>query len=165
MEKLTAVLGWNLNDDARSLIYVDVGFAEILKWQLGSHLVSEKYVVLPLEPALSKSGSITGQYIPERMAFFVSSSLLDISFTLGRLITSVSCSNATIVTICSPDACKVEGSDENEETDDYAFIKTALSPINVGVIHLPLHLVHLLSSSEVNVSAFSSYSFVFLSIC
>jgi hypothetical protein len=158
--------------EGASLVFIDEGYAEVFKWQFGVtaiSLLSDTWIVLPWESLMgntetgneNNSSPLLAKYNPRRIAFFVSSSLLDSLFALNRAISATTGSNAahvTIVTINSPDACKLEDSTENDETlTDYQFIKSSLQEGNgttatIEIIHLPLHVVPVLHCNDSNVS-------------
>jgi hypothetical protein len=156
----------------RSLVFVDDGYAEAFKWNLGTNVfgggsggqqtqIDKAIVVLPFSSCCSRSDdgqascNVIRAFNADRVAFFVSTFLVDSLIPLNAAITTAGCADVTVVTMNGPDACKVEVADDTVGgEEDYDFVKSSFSPIRVRVVYFPLHIVRMMSSQDQNVRIF-----------
>lgn len=145
---LGEILGWEPKDFQEAVLYMDDGFSEAFKWQFGDRLQLDQCVVLPFLQA--EDSDFIRRIRPKRIAFFVSTYLIDCLDILKSLLTQSGCTSLVLVTSSSAEACKVQSQEttDGQAIVDYGIVRDALEPNRVSIVCLPMHIIPILNSKD-----------------
>ena len=146
MDQVAEYLGARLGQQRISVVFLDAGFAETLKWHGQAH-ADPGLLVLPLS-ADSPSGeqAVDGWmklHKPLWGIFFISTPLRAALPAIQRHVALLALPECVVMTTSTPESTVLP--DQGPDLDEpYAFAVNALLPSHATIIYFPLHVVPIL---------------------